>query len=314
MFISVNPTYFCNFRCSFCYLTKEQLSDAKTIDPLQLAQLMDEIQSSKPSEKFIIDLYGGEITSLDDDYVLDILRLLYHYTSEPIRITTNLSRIPDYLFLDWIDIAVSYDYNTRQDHEIVFKNMQFLGSLRDFDILMLASKNLIKTRPIEIITKLDKLPGLRALEIKPYSTNQANQHVVPFTEFENFVQGIATVMIMDEHERSYILNNLELLNSVICRERNAFSDDHIYITPNAKFAVLEFDKDDNEFFQELHSFKDYIDWTHIEKSRVTANSYCMSCEYYGNCLSEHLREVTDISQSCNGFKGLIDWYQKLLKN
>ena len=25
--LSVNPTYYCNFRCDFCYLTEEQLRD-----------------------------------------------------------------------------------------------------------------------------------------------------------------------------------------------------------------------------------------------------------------------------------------------
>src|SRR5690606_3327439 len=96
---------------------------------------------------------------------------------------------------------------------------------------------------------------------------------------------------------------------VIRGEQNSFSDDHIYITPNGEFAVLEFDKNDNEYFMELSSFQDYLDWTMIEKNRVSMNGYCMSCEYYGRCLSEHLREVKDISQSCNGFKHLIDWYK-----
>ncbi len=30
--VSVNPSYFCNFRCDFCYLTEEQLSDQKKIE------------------------------------------------------------------------------------------------------------------------------------------------------------------------------------------------------------------------------------------------------------------------------------------
>ena len=29
--VSINPSYFCNFRCNFCYLTSKQLGDQKQI-------------------------------------------------------------------------------------------------------------------------------------------------------------------------------------------------------------------------------------------------------------------------------------------
>ena len=32
MNLSINPTYYCNFRCDFCYLTPEQLGDRQKID------------------------------------------------------------------------------------------------------------------------------------------------------------------------------------------------------------------------------------------------------------------------------------------
>jgi hypothetical protein len=53
----------------------------------------------------------------------------------------------------------------------------------------------------------------------------------------------------------------------------------------------------------------YEDWVQREKGRVAANGYCGTCEYFGKCLSEHLREVKDMTNSCNGFKGLLDWYK-----
>ena len=73
--------------------------------------------------------------------------------------------------------------------------------------------------------------------------------------------------------------------------------------------MLEFDPSDNEFFLELDSFRDYVIWTGKEKITVALNDYCSNCEYYGHCLSEHLREVKDLENSCNGFKHLLDWYQ-----
>ncbi len=41
--VSVNPSYFCNFRCDFCYLTEEQLSDQKKIELEKLDDLLSQI-------------------------------------------------------------------------------------------------------------------------------------------------------------------------------------------------------------------------------------------------------------------------------
>jgi hypothetical protein len=37
---------------------------------------------------------------------------------------------------------------------------------------------------------------------------------------------------------------------------------------------------------------------------------CASCKYFGNCLTEHYRYVKDLDNSCNGYKGLLDWYHE----
>ena len=105
--------------------------------------------------------------------------------------------------------------------------------------------------------------------------------------------------------------NQKLLNSVIEKSRNAFSDDHIYITPSGNYGVLEFDLNDNEFFLEYESLQEYFDWCEKEKVRVSKNKYCKNCDYYGHCLSEHLRDVKSLDNGCNGFKHLIEWYARL---
>ena len=56
MIVSVNPTYFCNFRCDFCYLTPEELGNQKQISLNKLDELLSQVQNFEQ-----IDLYGGEI-------------------------------------------------------------------------------------------------------------------------------------------------------------------------------------------------------------------------------------------------------------
>ena len=59
MIISINPWYYCNFKCDFCYLTKEQLDDKTLLDLRVLEKKLDEILLVE--EIHGIDLYGGEI-------------------------------------------------------------------------------------------------------------------------------------------------------------------------------------------------------------------------------------------------------------
>ncbi len=103
--------------------------------------------------------------------------------------------------------------------------------------------------------------------------------------------------------------NEYLLEDVLEKKRNSFSDDHLYITPEGKFAVLEFDLNDREYFLDCETYNDYLNWCKKEKIRVSKNTFCSKCEYFGNCLSEHLREVKNLDNGCNGFKHLIDWYK-----
>ena len=312
MFISINPTYLCNFRCSFCYLTEEQLADKKKASLDDISDRIVEVMSHGYSD-IIFDLYGGEITSLPDDYVEDLLGLLRMYSSNPIRITTNLSKLPKYLFYDGIEVAVSYDGEARERSRKVYENMLTLNDRKPFDVLTLVSPEVLDMNSAEFLLRFVPLNNMRSLEFKPYSPNQANEHPISNNDYELFLStAIENYLTMDCF--NYSLANVNLLNSVLRYERSAFSDDHVYITPNGKFAVLEFDRKDNEFFLELDSFEEFIKWTELEKVRVSLNMFCSSCDYYGRCLSEHLRNVEDLQDSCSGFKHLILWYEAYVQN
>ena len=84
------------------------------------------------------------------------------------------------------------------------------------------------------------------------------------------------------------------------------------LTPLRRSHGKKFSEDLQTFLQEAFddSFEKYLQWTDREKLRVKKNKFCNSCEYFGNCLSEHLREVKNLDNSCNGFKFLLDWYKK----
>lgn len=300
MIISINPTYYCNFKCDFCYLTKEQLNDRKKLDIALLEQRIKEVLVYDKID--MVDLYGGEIGLLPEEYVEQICDMLVTHGIEDINIITNLSMVNRVILNPNLYITVSYDFDVREQYQRVWNNMFMLP--KKFSILILASKGVIDKDVDQMINELNLLSNLQSVEIKPYSTNQANAHDVSFVDFENFVKRWITSSV----EKKFQFINEENIHTTLNGQRNAFSNDHVYITPEGKFAVLEFDLNDNEYFKSLDSFQEYISWATEEPSK-NVSQICKNCEYYGKCLTEHYRYVINLEKSCNGFKGLLDWYK-----
>jgi len=301
MILSINPSYYCNFRCDFCYLTEQQLSDRKML-PLDILEkrIVEVLQYDAID---MVDLYGGEIGVLPEKYVKDMCSILHKHGIDDINIITNLSMVNDIIRDPSFYVTVSYDFDCREQHERVWNNMFMLPKV--FSILILASKKLLDKNIDDMISQLNLLGNLSSVEIKPYSTNQANAHDISHADFEKFVQGWIESPVVKKFQ---FINEENIIKS-IKGTRNAFSNDHVYITPEGKFAVLEFDLNDNEYFKSLDSFQGYMAWASNEP-RLNVSQICRDCKYYGTCLTEHYRYVKDLNNSCNGYVGLLNWYNK----
>jgi len=306
MIVSINPWYYCNFRCDFCYLTETQLADTKLLPIEKLEQKLSEI--SIFDKIHMIDLYGGEVGLLPQQYIDDLKFLFKVYNIEDINIITNLSMVNDIIEDEQFYVTVSYDFEAREKHELVCKNMALLK--RPFSVLVLASPKVLDMDVNQMIQSFNLIPNIVSVEVKPYSTNQANQLVTNFKHYEEFIKRWITSPITKKFK---FVNEDQIISSLE-KQKNSFSDDHVYITPSGKYGVLEFDLNDNEFFLEYDTFDEYLDWCKKERQRVERNKFCSNCQYYGNCLSEHLREVKNLDNSCNGFKLLLDWYNARLEN
>ena len=304
MIISINPTYYCNFRCDFCYLTEQQLSDPAKLSLVDLDARIKEIK--KYFDVPMVDLYGGEIGLLPDAYVDDLCILLENNGITDINIITNLSMINDVIRNPNFYVTVSYDFDCREQHDRVWNNM--LQLTKDFSILILASPGILAKDVDNMILQLNLLDHLTSVEIKPYSTNQANCHNVTNIEFEEHVKK----WISSPISKNFVFVNEDNITKSIDGTRNAFSNDHVYITPEGRFAVLEFDLNDNEYFKSLDNIEDYIKWANNEPT-LNVSQICRECEYYGTCLTEHYRYVKSLDNGCNGYKFLIDWYKNEIK-
>ena len=299
MILSINPSYYCNFRCEFCYLTSTQLSDRKLLPLDVLERRITEVKTHTTID--MVDLYGGEIGILSSEYVTDLCDMLSKHGIDDINIITNLSMMNDVILNPNMYLTVSYDFECREQHTRVWNNMTMLS--REFSILILASPDIIVKDVDSMIAQLNLLSNLVSVEIKPYSTNQANDFKVTHKEFEIFIENWITSPI----KKKFQFINEDNIKLSLAGKKNAFSNDHVYITPHGQFAVLEFDINDREYFKSLDSMEEYIAWANNEPEKNTSD-ICKSCKYYGKCLTEHYRYVKDLTHSCNGYKLLLDWY------
>lgn len=304
--VSINPLYLCNFRCKFCYLTPEQLADRQSMSVFELEERLFEIRQHTTIKH--IDFYGGEVGLLPPELFADYKKAIRKHYKGTINIVTNLSRVPSFFLEDDISLSVSYDFDCRERNEEVYRNIATTN--KRIHILVLASKELLSRDVDYMIMMLNALRNVSTVEIKPYSSNQANQHNVTHEQYEQFVKRWITSKIP---KRFALMNQHQIARS-LNKQYNAFSDDHIYITPQGKFAVLSFDLNDNEFFEELDSIEQYQQWAKNEKELVTKNPHCSKCKYMGNCLTEHYRWVWNTDHSCNGYKHLLDWYDERVGN
>jgi sulfatase maturation enzyme AslB (radical SAM superfamily) len=294
--VSINPTYYCNFRCDFCYLTEQQLSDQKKISLESLDKLLSEIPNINH-----IDLYGGEIGVLKKDYFYGLRDTIRKYYSEKINIITNYSMLHEGFYEEDFHLSVSYDWEAREKSDRVYQNM--LVSPVPISVLILAGSKVLQMDVDEMISSMNLCSSVKSVEIKPYSSNQSNDFRINHLDYEQFVQK----WIESPVKKNFEFVNEYYIQDVLDGTRNAFSDDHVYITPSGKFGVLEFDLNDREYFLELDSFEEYIQWTKKEKIK-NVSDICKKCEYFGGCLTEHYRYVHNLNDGCNGYLGLINWY------
>lgn len=302
--LSINPSYLCNLRCDFCYLSDAQLGNVKAIEVNRLFEKLEEVSTHRKIDH--IDLYGGEVALLKAPYLNSLYETLRFFYQGPLNVITNLTVVNSFFLNDDVELSVSWDYFARDHHEKVYQNMQELK--KDFHILILASGKLIEM-PDEIldqlIEKLNALQHLVSVEVKPYSTNKYHSQNVSDLDFEFWIQK----WIIRSHKFQFEFINEKKIKASLKRQYSSWSDEHLYITPEGKFAVLEFDELNREYFLEMENFTEYEVWSKKEKTLVTENHYCGKCTYLGSCLSEHLRVVKDLDQSCNGFRNLLSWYE-----
>lgn len=298
--LSINPTYYCNMSCEWCYLTPAQLADKGKVDLDVLRERLEDISNHYTISH--IDVYGGEVTLLPKWYQRSFMNLIESFNQTSINVVTNYTAPNSPILTEYdTELSVSYDHVARPNHGTVYENL--LLAPVPVVILTLVSREFLDTVDIdEYVRSLSVLQNLVSVDIKPYSSNQSNDHAVSYLEYEKVVK-----QIIDHPDRRFHLTNVDQIREVLSGNHNAYSDNHLYITPLGDLSVLDFDEHDREYFRKVGTIEEYREWTRREVA-LTDTGMCVNCKYRGGCLSEHIRVVTDMSESCNGFFNLLEAY------
>lgn len=291
--LSINLSYYCNLRCKFCYLGEDRLSDHKKLSVAQLDKLLRHITESYRIRA--VDFYGGEIALVGLEYWTQIRKLVKQHSPREMRLITNLTVVNEIVMDPEVDLYVSWDWKARQQSERVERNMRSLE--RPFGLLMLGLDETldIGDMNLSIVTGID---NLTSVEVKPYSNSKFNQgfgSIAAATELIRRLRGITDKEI----------RNITAARSAIAGERDAYSKDHLFVTPDGQLSVLDFDENDCEFFRILEDVTAFIEWQKEERRYVAKNEACKHCRYLGRCLTEHYRKVEPADGNCSGFKNLL---------
>lgn len=111
MTIIVKPTYSCNLRCKYCYLSNETKQHSLSFDlkfAKQIISQIKEVLHMRPHRKLTIIWHGGEPML----WGIDNYRAIFEYIQQELSdynvhnsMQTNLSLVND----EWIDLFLQYD-------------------------------------------------------------------------------------------------------------------------------------------------------------------------------------------------------------
>lgn len=269
--ISINPTYKCNLNCPFCYLKHTQ----KVMELNKLENKLSEISSQYDIES--IDLYGGEICLLPDDYLMKLILLCKKYVNI-IGVITNYTIDKKWLFdRNDIDLSVSWDYVFRDRNDEVLERIK--NTKRELGIILTSPE--LYDKKYEVIDILNKLEGNYYIDIKPCMPSENNQCKCDLKKYQEFV------LFMISNSKHKVLNQYYLDNPP-----NNLKTPHIFINPDCEVQKLKFNNN-GEYFETTSDYN------------IELNDKCKSCKYFDYCQTEHDSYLDD-GYDCLGMKKLIE--------
>lgn len=282
--ISINPTYKCNLNCDFCYLNKlhsDKLMNLNKLDK-QLRQLSNDFELK------YIDLYGGEITILDEFYVKELICICEKYTNN-ISLVSNFVELPEWIYDIKYRIGSSWDYKYRDKGEKILENIDYYYKKTNKKVSVLLCSPKLYDCKEEILNILNR-DSIESFALIPCMKTKYNNIEYNFKKYEDSVK-----YFINHPIKPYFENEMRL-------KKNREIYKHIFINPSNEIVNIKYDENGNEYFQAIDNIELEIPYK------------CSICDNFDKCQNEHMENYLEDGYDCIGFYKLINWYNKRQKH
>lgn len=290
--LSIIPTYWCKTNCKYCYLG-DLRKDQTTLD----LQCLDNKLHQLVENDYVIDsisVYGGEISLLDEQYLIQIVKIIRSHVSNQVTIGFCTSGYNRSIFelAEYLKVRVTIPLNQeRPDYK---KNLQLIKQ-HNCSLGVVVLPSIINTPVDQLVEFYDSLGrDVFFYQFYPSSINRS-PYSFDIKQYTDFV--ISFINEYKKKPRSFGLINLsEWMDKCYNPEASGF----IYISPNGKWMTTGYSDCLESFveFDTLDQWKQYC-----KKERLQRLIKCNVCPYYDKCKAEHL--VVMGEEYCSGMRKLI---------
>lgn len=293
VFVSIMPTWHCTNNCYYCKFG--DLRKYKAIAKLEdLHKRLDEIKGSYSIDKIV--LTGGEISTLDQQYLIDLINLCKQYTQQ-VECETSLADLKLYAICQVNNIPLWISLNKERPNNYLIE--QFVAHIGQCNVQMVLLPSLIDYFEYSLFEYLIDLnvKTVRFLQYSPSVENSCHQ-LLTNTMYQKQMCTIINYWLDYKYDSINIANITDPIDFA--------KHDDLYIDPWARLCTIDYERG-LEYFKLHKSLDDYKHWvTQLNDKYVT----CKQCQHYKKECSGTLRpQWTYNEDTCNGLPELIKCIQ-----
>lgn len=235
----------------------------------------------------------GPLYNLSDFYFESIYNILKYYTKK-VSVTTNLLKYTKGMVNCPDIINVMYNFNDLQNESIILKNISAISNEK---VVNLKSVDIyLTTKHKMLIEKLNN-SNIKSFEIIPYHQYiNGNIQFVNYSLYENLVSNL----ISYKKDMKFAFQNKLQIDGIF--NPNNYTIDTVFILPNLKYALIDFDNN-KWYFNELNTIDDIA--KAIDDFENKKLKYCSSCKVKNLCMANYFFNPNYIKESCSGGINLI---------
>lgn len=288
--MNIYATYFCNFRCPFCFLTNEQRGDATVIDLDWVSDQLSILKSTDRGLETGLTILGGEPSILPQSFQRKIVDICTNCINKKPWWITNLSVIP--VCVDDVDLIVSYDFNVRQDRGKVVQNILNLNC--EFSLSTVLTKPIVdQVGPRKFLDFINHFQLCKRADIHILTqTPTTPSYLIPTDD--SLISFLDVVL----DDRKVNLANYSNFNNVINLGFDNFSD-RIALLPNNKYGVTSLDL--GQPYQVADTLDQALHAYYANVETLSVSDVCQGCQFLGSCSSRVF------SNYCTGHKRVMEF-------